>query len=82
MFLLFGTSVRQALLTVVVFACRFCGQTVQQQVARRSTRFTLFFVPLFTVSKRYHVQCTNCGGVTDLTREQAEHSQEWAARQG
>ena len=82
MFLLFGTSVRQALLTVVVFACRFCGRTVDQQVARRSTRFTLFFVPLFTVSKRYSVQCTNCGGVTDLTREQAEHSQEWAARQG
>ncbi|TWX39957.1 zinc-ribbon domain-containing protein [Frigoribacterium sp. ACAM 257] len=82
MFLLFGTSVRQALLTVVVFACRFCGRTVEQQVARRSTRFTLFFVPLFTVSKRYHVQCTNCGGVTDLTREQAEHSQDRAARQG
>lgn len=82
MFLLLGTSVRQALLTLVVFACRFCGRTVDQQVARRSTRFTLFFVPLFTVSKRYHVQCTNCGGVTDLTREQAEHSQDRAARQG
>jgi Fe2+ or Zn2+ uptake regulation protein len=49
---------------------------------RRATRFTLFFVPLFTVSKRYHVQCTNCGGVTDLTRQQAEHAQEWAARRG
>jgi len=82
MFLLFGTSTRQALLTVVDFACRACGRSVDQQVVRRATKLSLFFVPLVTVSKRYQVQCTNCGAVTPLSRQQAEHSQEWAARQG
>jgi hypothetical protein len=31
------------------------------------------------VSSRYTNQCTNCGGVTDLTREQADRA---VARQG
>lgn len=74
MFLLFGTTVRRTLLVVVVFACGFCDKTVPQNVERLATKFTLFFVPLFTVSSRYTNQCSNCGGTTALTREQADHA--------
>ena len=79
MFLLFGTTLRRSLLVTVVFICGYCDKNVPQRVEKLSTKFTLFFIPLFTVSSRYSNQCTNCGGVTDLTREQAEHA---VARQG
>ena len=79
MFLLLGTSVRRALLVTVVFICGYCDKNVPQRVEKLATKFTLFFVPLFTVSSRYTNQCTNCGGVTDLTREQADRA---VARQG
>lgn len=79
MFLLLGTFVRRALLVTVVFICGYCDKDVPQRVEKLATKFTLFFVPLFTVSSRYTNQCTNCGGVTDLTRAQADRA---VARQG
>lgn len=79
MFLLFGTRVSATLLAVVSFACGYCGQTVPQRVSKLSNKFTLFFIPLFPISSRHQVQCTNCGGVTDLTQQQAENSVAWAA---
>jgi uncharacterized Zn finger protein len=80
MFLLFGLSTKQHLLTVVSFVCHFCGVNAQQNVVKRSNRFTLFFVPLFSVGTKYYNECTNCGGVTSLTRDQATHAQDWAIR--
>ncbi len=50
-----------------------------QNVIKRSHRFTLFFLPLFTFSTRYVNQCTNCGAETALTAEQAQHSLTWSA---
>ena len=49
MFLLLGTSVRRALLVTVVFICGYCDKNVPQRVEKLATKFTLFFVPLFTV---------------------------------
>lgn len=80
MFLLFGTSLRDRVLTVVQFVCTACGVAAPQQVIERATRFSLFFIPLFTVGRRHSVVCTNCGTSTPLTREQAEHGLEWAER--
>lgn len=79
MILLFGTTAKLEQMLLVSFICNFCGVHASQQVYRRVNRFTLFFVPLFRVSTRYFVECSNCGGVTSLTREQAEHAQQWAA---
>ena len=79
MFLLFGTSVRRTLLVTVVFICGYCDKNVPQRVEKLATRFTLFFVPLFTVRSRYTNQCSNCGGLTELTREKADRA---VARQG
>lgn len=68
------------MLVVVSFVCNYCNSAAQQTVYKRMNRLTLFFIPLFSVSTRYFVECSNCGGVTPLTREQAHHSLEWAAR--
>jgi hypothetical protein len=63
----------------VTFVCTFCGLSVPQQVYRRVNRFTLFFLPLFTVSRRHFVECSNCGGTTALTEDQAHHAVQWAS---
>jgi hypothetical protein len=81
-FLLFGTRATEAVINVVSFVCGFCGVAATQHVVKRSTKFTLFFVPLFTVSSSYFNSCDNCGGVTKLTKAQAQHSLEWARTNG
>ena len=80
MFLLFGTSVRETIINVVTFVCGYCSVRAPQNVTKRSNRFTLFFIPLFTVSRRHFNICTNCGGTTALTKEQATNGLQWAER--
>ena len=82
MFLLFGTRTADAVINVVAFVCHYCGVHAQQHVVKRSTRVTLFFIPLLTVSSSYFNTCGNCGGATDLTKAQAQHSLEWARTNG
>jgi hypothetical protein len=80
MILLFGTRASLALLAVVTFVCQHCGTAAEQHVYKRTLRFTLFFIPLFPVSRGYYVECSHCGGTTALTEDQATHGVEWAAR--
>ena len=80
MFLLFGNRISEDIINVVTFVCGFCRQQAPQNVIKMRNRFTLFFVPLFTFSTRYENQCTNCGGRTALTADQAQHSLEWAEK--
>ena len=80
MFLIFGVTPRERVLTDVAFTCQYCGVHAVQHVIERASRFSLFFLPLFTVSRTYANVCSNCGGVTPLTREQATHGLEWAER--
>lgn len=80
MFLIFGTTRRDRVLAVVHFVCTYCGVAAPQQVIERATKISLFFIPLFTVGRRHSVVCTNCGGDTPLSRQQAENGLEWAQR--
>lgn len=80
MILVFGTRASESLLVTVSFVCNYCRMAAPQEVFKRVTRFTLFFLPLFPVSTSYFVRCSNCGGTTSLTRDQAHHSLEWAER--
>ena len=80
MFLIFGTALRDKVLARVTFICEYCRVSATQDVLEHATRVSLFFVPLFTISRRYVVVCSQCGGATALTREQATHGVEWAAR--
>lgn len=81
MLLIFGTRLYATLVVVASFVCPHCGVNAQQRVTKAANKFTLFFVPLFAVSTKYYVECTHCGVATAITKEQAEHSVEWAALQ-
>ena len=79
MLLIFGTGIRETIINVVSFVCGYCHTNAPQNVIKRSHRFTLFFLPLFSFSTRYVNQCTNCGAETALTPQQAQNSLEWSA---
>lgn len=79
MFLLFGTRAFASVAFVVTFACGHCGTLASQDVVRQQQKVTLFFIPLFSISTSWFIECSNCGMETGLTTQQAEHSLEWAA---
>lgn len=80
MLLIFGTTLRDKVLVVVRFICQYCGVDASQDVIESATKVSVFFIPLFTVSRRHFVVCSNCGGTTGLTKEQATNGIEWASR--
>lgn len=82
MLLIFGSRLYSTIINVVMFVCGYCGVEARQNVIKNSNRFTLFFIPLFPFSTRYVNRCSNCGGETPLSAEQAQHSLQWAASHG
>ena len=81
MLLIFGSRVTESIVNAVAFVCAVCNVRAPQQVIKRANRFTLFFVPLFSFSKKHINRCTNCGAETQLSAEQVQHSLEWSASQ-
>jgi hypothetical protein len=72
MFLLFGFKTADRMLGMLNLACPVCGSTGGQALTRRTTRFTLFFVPLFPVRPaRHHMQCTSCGAAREVSPGEA-----------
>jgi hypothetical protein len=68
-FLIFGFKSADKRLGSHVRPCEICGVTAAQVLIRRTTRFSLFFIPLFPVKPAsYYVQCTNCGSVRRTDR--------------
>ncbi|GAA3437418.1 zinc ribbon domain-containing protein [Kutzneria kofuensis] len=73
MFLLiwgFRRYVQQLLMTMLV--CNNCHNPAAHGLRKFTTKFTLFFIPLFPVSSRYQLQCTYCGFVSELSKEQSQ----------
>ena len=79
MLLIFGTRGYATVLAMVSIVCQYCGVRAAQRVSKRFTRFTLFFIPTFAFGTRYENTCIHCGRITELSREQAESAQSWAA---
>jgi uncharacterized Zn finger protein len=82
MLLLFGMRPVATVMFVVMFVCGHCGHRANQRVVRQQQKVTLFFIPLFSIGTSWFVECEHCGIATGLTREQANHSLEWAASHG
>ncbi|MEE6262650.1 zinc ribbon domain-containing protein [Plantactinospora sonchi] len=68
MFLIFGLRTKSERLGLVPMACQVCGQPGSMLLVRETTRFSLFFVPLFRVRTKHRLYCTNplCGARTDI----------------
>jgi uncharacterized Zn finger protein len=50
--------------------CQNCGSLAHHRLEERATRFTLFFIPVFTTSRSYRITCTNCGYVSSISARQ------------
>lgn len=72
MFFIFGLRTKVARSGVVQQVCRHCGNQAAQVITRRSTKFTLFFIPLIPIRTRYAQQCTFCGAEYEISRSDAE----------
>lgn len=82
MFLIIGSRPVLTVLSVVTFVCPHCRHEARQRVMRQQQKLTLFFIPLLSLGSSWFVECEHCGTATELTRQQAEHSQQWAATHG
>jgi len=64
MFLLFGLRTRDRLIATRVMTCDVCGYSAPQALVERTTKFTLFFVPLFPVRRsRSYLECGHCSAL-------------------
>ncbi len=61
MFLIFGIKSSDKHLGSHVRPCEVCGVTAAQVLFRRTTKVSLFFIPLFPVRRStYYLRCGNC----------------------
>ena len=68
MFLLFGFKTVERALPSRLSNCRYCGVYAEQHLVERASKFTLFFIPVFTMSRTYFVTCSNCGQRSSLSK--------------
>lgn len=72
MFLLFGFKTVLKALPGKPATCRNCRSFVHHHLDERATKFTLFFIPVFTTSKSYQITCTNCGYVSRISAREKQ----------
>lgn len=70
MFLLFGLRSVLKDLRGRPATCQHCGRFVHHQLQERATKFTLFFLPIFTTSRTYRITCSNCGQTSAINSRQ------------
>jgi hypothetical protein len=64
MFLLFGFKTIVRALPGRPATCQVCHSFVPHYLEETATRLTLFFIPVFTTSRKYRITCSNCGQVS------------------
>jgi hypothetical protein len=70
--LIIGFGVTETLLSTLVYTCETCQNHAAHQLSKARRRFSLFFIPLFSVGTKYLDSCTACGRVIEVNKEQAE----------
>ncbi len=73
MFLIFGFKTKAYPLGWVAMACQVCGRAGSLFLVREATKFSLFFIPLFTVRSKHVVECQNpyCRSRTRISGDEA-----------
>lgn len=69
---IFGTKAYRAVLATVMLVCSVCHNPAAHRIEKWTTKFTVFFVPLFPVHTRYGMQCAMCGAESRLSVTDAE----------
>jgi hypothetical protein len=70
--IILGLRGSTTLLATMTLVCPRCQNPAAHRLHRIVNRFTLFFVPLFPVSRKHVIDCTFCGLRRTPTRAQAE----------
>ncbi len=70
MFFLFGTKQRQTELPPEHKVCPTCMSVTPHTVIDYDTRFTLYFIPLFSVKREVVYRCTVCGDSHSIPYEE------------
>ena len=76
---IYGWKTYVQVLAVLQLVCGQCGNASEHVLRKLTTKFTLFFIPLFPFSTKFSTQCTFCGMEQRITKEQAEQLQAQAA---
>ncbi len=71
MLLIFGIKGYIRQLAIVMLVCQNCGNPAAHRVQEQTRKFTLFFIPLFRVSRKQSLTCTFCGQTTSISAGQA-----------
>jgi len=80
--LIIGFGVTEVLLSTLVFTCETCGNHAAHQLTKQNRKFSLFFIPLFSVGTKYLESCTACGRIIEVSKEQAEAAARQVGRPG
>jgi zinc-ribbon family len=70
--IIWGARTYARVLATLMLVCQRCGNPAAHHVVQRTTKFTLFFIPLFPVSVRRSLTCTFCGTSTPIGKELAQ----------
>jgi hypothetical protein len=70
MLLLFGFKTSDKALPGKHATCRRCHAYAHHTLVERTTKFTLFFIPVLTTARKFHITCTNCGCVSSISGRQ------------
>jgi zinc-ribbon family len=79
MFIIWGFRSFVTTLTTVFARCGKCGNPAAQRLSLVKRKFTIFFIPVFTLKKTYVMTCAMCGASFKITAEDAERLQAGAA---
>ncbi len=72
MFLIFGIGVSESPLATPFVRCETCGNQAAHRLTKHTRRFSLFFIPLFSVGTKYFDTCTACGRIREVSPDEAE----------
>lgn len=70
MLLLFGFNTARRALPGRAATCPHCGAFIYHLLEEQATKFTLFFIPVLTVSRKFSITCTSCGYVSSISGRQ------------
>jgi transcription elongation factor Elf1 len=70
MLLIFGLKTVLRALPGRMATCQYCGQYVEHHLEEHARKLTLFFIPVFTTSRKYQITCSNCGRVSTVSSRQ------------
>ena len=73
MFIIWGTAPRQKQHNIFVNdVCGVCHVPNRMVLVEYSRWFTLFFIPIFKISKQYFLVCPNCRASRKLTKQEGK----------